>query len=180
MNVKHHVYLPTYLLTSSRCPRPDWTCFCYILEVGDGNALPSVPRSAGGVHNGSNVSVHQVMAEGPIQVSRWKGPTVFHLFFCNLWVFFDQARHFDHVVRSQRSQEATTVTIFKHDWTCELKSCVPVVNCKSGWRLVPKIVWQTLEALLERLLLPIIVINHCTKLYPWKCFCGVGRAVTLS
>ena len=46
--------------------------------------------------------------------------------------------------------------------------------------MVPKAAWPTLEALLERLPLTIIVIHHCTKIFPWMCFCTFGKTVTLT
>ena len=47
-------------------------------------------------------------------------------------------------------------------WFCKLKFLAPIVSCRSQCWLVPKTVGQTLEALLEKLPLVIIIIRHCS------------------
>ena len=85
---------------------------------------------------------------------------------CNSWVLFDQTLHLGHVLFCSNGHRlATTVTVVKRR-SAELKFLVPLVKCRSWWRMVPKAVWQTLEFLLERLSLTIIVVHHCTKISP--------------
>ena len=110
--------------------------------------------------------------------------TVSYLFVClfvclSSWVFFDQTLHLGHgLVGTNGHRLATTVTVFKRR-SAGLKFLVLLANCRSRWRLVPKAVWQTLEALLERLPRTIILTHHCTKISQW-CFCTVGKADTLT
>ena len=74
---------------------------------------------------------------------------------------------------------ATMITVSKRH-SAELKFLAPFVNCKSWWRMIPKSVWQTLKALMEWLPLTVLIIHHCMKISPWRCFCADSKVLTLT
>ena len=164
-----------------RCLRTALTNLCQIFEACEGTTPPylsSLLRSAGGKPPWRNASILPGDDEGSYSSFQMKYKTVFCLLFCNSWVFCNHTLHPGHVVFvSNGHRLGTTVTVFKRRFA-ELKFLVPLENCRSRWRMVSKAVWQTLEALLERLPLMISVIHHCTKISPWRRFCTVGQAVT--
>lgn len=61
-------------------------------------------------------------------------------------VFFDQTLHIAPILSGCNCHRtARMVTVFKHH-SVELEFFVPIVNCRSWWRLVPTAFWQFLEA----------------------------------
>ena len=77
---------------------------------------------------------------------------------------------------SNGHRTATTIVVFKSRST-ELTFLVPVVNCRSRCRLVPKAVRQTFESLLDRFSPAIILIHQGTTQWvsrmpsPYQTFC---------
>ena len=125
----------------------------------------SVPRSVGGAPNGRNASIHPGDDGGSDLSFPIKAKKFLLSHFLYSWVFFDQTLHLGHILLGSNGHKlATTATVFKRR-SDELKFLVPLVNCRSRWRMVPKAVLQTLQALLERLPLTAIVIHHCTKIF---------------
>ena len=161
------------------CPRPAVTFLHQIFKACDDTTPPchcSVPGSAGGTPNRHSSSRHPGDDGGFNSSFPMKDSNCLLSYF-SIICASSLIRHFTlatfcsvSMVIGWPQQSLSSNVVF-----AELNFLVPHVNCRSQWKMVPRAVWQTLEALLEKLPLVTVTMHHCTKISPWTCLRCWGK-----
>ena len=161
------------------CPRPAVTFLHQIFKACDDTTPPchcSVPGSAGGTPNRHSSSRHPGDDGGFNSSFPMKDSNCLLSYF-SIICASSLIRHFTlatfcsvSMVIGWPQQSLSSDVVF-----AELNFLVPHVNCRSQWKMVPRAVWQTLEALLEKLPLVTVTIHHCMKISPWTCLRCWGK-----